>query len=293
MKIKNKLAPYLCMAAMVFSGTFVSCEDDVATENAVIADHVSFGLFTETISIPEGETVSVEGTVYASSTSSADRVIGLNVVYASPYNTENEDTTIPVTTANPEYFTVPASVTIPAGSKMATFEVSITGMDLGSGSDIVIELVDTPEIDVTKEYYGNYGEDGYEVVSERLIITAEQICSANPLLVEIYTDAYGSETTWEIYSQDDTSTPLYTGGPYEDQDGAGEYLQESTTLCMEDGSYIFVIYDAYQDGMNAGYGEGYFTLTLVDTDGNTVEDIENDPNNGSFSDYNLVYFDLP
>jgi hypothetical protein len=78
--------------------------------------------------------------------------------------------------------------------------------------------------------------------------------------VQIVTDAYGSETTWNI--KDDNGTVVLSGGPYSNLSAAGTTTETpvSGTLSTQT-CHTFTIYDSYGDGINAGYGAGSFTVT--------------------------------
>jgi len=78
--------------------------------------------------------------------------------------------------------------------------------------------------------------------------------------VQIVTDAYGSETTWDI--KDDNGSVVLSGGPYNDLGAAGTTIEApvSGTLVTQT-CHTFTIYDSYGDGIDAGYGVGSFTVT--------------------------------
>jgi hypothetical protein len=78
--------------------------------------------------------------------------------------------------------------------------------------------------------------------------------------VSIVTDAYGSETTWDI--KDDNGTTVLSGGPYNNLTAAGVTAQTpATTTLSAQTCHTFTIYDSYGDGMDAGYGNGSYTVT--------------------------------
>ena len=80
------------------------------------------------------------------------------------------------------------------------------------------------------------------------------------------TDNYGSETTWEIV--DANGTVYASGGPYTD---ASQVVEDNIEIILPAlGCYSFNIYDAYGDGIDGGYGVGYYELT--DSEGNPVAD---------------------
>jgi len=77
--------------------------------------------------------------------------------------------------------------------------------------------------------------------------------------INITTDAYGSETTWDL--KNSTGQTIASGGPYNDLSAAGTTPQTpvTTTLSAQE-CHDFTIYDSYGDGIDAGYGAGSFTV---------------------------------
>ena len=86
--------------------------------------------------------------------------------------------------------------------------------------------------------------------------------------VEIETDAYGSETTWELRGS--TGTLLASGGPYNDLSAAGTTVQTPVHVLLTTpfDCTTFTIDDSYSDGMDAGYGAGNYAVK--DHDGNVL-----------------------
>ena len=82
------------------------------------------------------------------------------------------------------------------------------------------------------------------------------------ITVAVSTDAYGSETTWEITGPG--GSPVYgSGGPYANQTSAGAFPQTPVTFCAPVGTTLeFTIEDSYGDGMCCAYGEGGYTVTM-------------------------------
>jgi len=283
MKLNKLLLSIFALSTLAFVG----CEDEVASNNDLNGEHVSFMKQPQPIEIEVGASAVVEGKVYASQTKNTDRVIELEVVYTSTHNDAMETSTVPVTTVDEADFSVPATVTIPAGEKTGTFEINITNVNLGAtGKTIVIQMKPQDGIQTPNYFLGTFDSENYETFSERLIITARDYCPTNPFRVEITTDAWGSETTWELY--DSSMTLVGQGGPYPDQSAVGAYPQTPSIFCLEDGNYTFYIYDAYGDGMNSGQGEGFYRLVKV-VDGEDVEIAKN----GVFGAFEEVTFSLP
>lgn len=78
----------------------------------------------------------------------------------------------------------------------------------------------------------------------------------------ISTDAYGSETTWEVTGPG--GSPVYgSGGPYSNQSAAGEFPQPDVSFCVPDNSIMEItVEDSYGDGMCCAYGEGSWAIIV-------------------------------
>ena len=82
------------------------------------------------------------------------------------------------------------------------------------------------------------------------------------LIVDILTDSYPGETSWEVTLD---GTVVLAGGPYDEGDAV-----YADTLCIpasEEPCIQFEIFDSFGDGMCCGYGEGQYVVTL---DGQTM-----------------------
>ena len=78
--------------------------------------------------------------------------------------------------------------------------------------------------------------------------------------VEIVTDAYGAETTWEIKNA--SGANVLSGGPYSNLGAAGTTVEAPVSGTLNTNEcHTFTIYDSYGDGIDAGYGVGSFTIT--------------------------------
>ena len=109
----------------------------------------------------------------------------------------------------------------------------------------------TVEVNVTSPN----GNDDDNVLNNTT--TAEFSATSGPTTTihfSLVLDEYPDETTWELVQ---LGQVLYEGGPYND-DQASETLMES--FCLEEGCYIFRIFDDYEDGICCEYGEGSWSL---------------------------------
>ncbi|MCP4582839.1 MAG: hypothetical protein GY839_14610 [candidate division Zixibacteria bacterium] len=85
-------------------------------------------------------------------------------------------------------------------------------------------------------------------------------CSEDTLTINIMTDDYPSETTWDVVDVN-TSMVIASGGPLADANTLHSYV-----VCIDfDGCYDFTVYDAYGDGICCTYGQGYYEVYLNST----------------------------
>lgn len=275
----NKILSYSALAVFTL-GMLVGCEDESFTENQTSKTFVSFVDMPLPVDVPEGDSKTIEAKIIAGNTSNQDRVISLQAITA-----ENSPAAASAkTTADADEYSFPATVTIPAGSKEGVFQVTFTDVDLGySGKQLVIGIVPQPGLDMAMSYIL---EEGTQYpITDRLIITGRRECLANSFTVEIVTDTYGEETTWELYDSD--FNLIADGGPYARVSGGGD--GESRFLCLEDGNYTFVIYDSVGDGMYDGSVQGTYRLLRYDADGNEIVVASG----GDFGENEVVEFSIP
>ena len=80
--------------------------------------------------------------------------------------------------------------------------------------------------------------------------------------MDIVTDRYGDETTWEV-SGPGGSPVFASGGPYTLQVASGAYPQPSVSFCVPNGSVLEItVEDSYGDGMCCAYGNGSWTVSV-------------------------------
>ena len=82
-------------------------------------------------------------------------------------------------------------------------------------------------------------------------------CSDNTVTLNLTTDNYGDETSWQITNSQ--SVIVATGGGY----AANSHYNEQT--CLVDGDYTFTIFDSYGDGICCTVGNGSYALTVEQT----------------------------
>lgn len=69
--------------------------------------------------------------------------------------------------------------------------------------------------------------------------------SCQTLDVTVDLDQYASDTTWEIIPEGQTEA-FYKSTPYLDSQAL---TSDTQSVCLPDGTYDFIIYDVYGDGM--------------------------------------------
>ena len=76
-------------------------------------------------------------------------------------------------------------------------------------------------------------------------------------------DFFGSETTWSL--KNSAGIPLYSGGPYTDEDTLPAIITENWTLASNQ-CYTFTIDDSVGDGICCGTdnGDGYYNIKSTD-----------------------------
>jgi len=84
-------------------------------------------------------------------------------------------------------------------------------------------------------------------------------CSDTEMLVTVnlMTDRYGNETSWEVVRGEDDFTVMAAAG-------FGSRQASSTSYCLPPNCYTFQINDSFGDGISGEYGNGSFDVTVDD-----------------------------
>lgn len=99
-------------------------------------------------------------------------------------------------------------------------------------------------------------------------------------VVKMTTDRYGSETTWKLFNS--SNAVVAQGGPYTDASASGAYPQADVNVTLNANEcYKAVVYDAYGDGFDSGYGNGDFKILV---NGVTVASVATFSNGASMED---------
>jgi len=83
-----------------------------------------------------------------------------------------------------------------------------------------------------------------------------EVIEGNPLTINVVADDYPGEITYEISDQN-TGEVVHAGA------GFSTAQLVANTHCLDDGCYIFTIYDSYGDGICCASGEGSYELPYV------------------------------
>jgi hypothetical protein len=83
------------------------------------------------------------------------------------------------------------------------------------------------------------------------------------VIVNLTTDQYGTETTWEL-TDISGATVFAEGGPYTNLTAPGTDVQDPVSVCIPDyTAVVFNIYDSFGDGISSeDYGYGSYSVTV-------------------------------
>jgi hypothetical protein len=191
------------------------------TSNAVITD-----ASVSAITAPSNET---------SCSLTATETITVTISNTGTVPVSGYDVTYQVNSGTP----VTETVAAPLAAFASTTHSFTTTQDLSAFGNYVIKAWTTVTGDI------NNAND----------TTSKTVSSADAVItVNIQTDSYGSETTWDLVNNT-SSQVVATGGPY----AATTYY--SIPVCaLSTDCYTFTIYDAYGDGICCSYGNGTYEI---------------------------------
>ena len=194
-----------------------SCDDDGIVRDL---DYVTFERSPSKFAITKNQTTNRDINVYASNKTGSDRTYMIQV---DPSSTLLAD------------FTVPSSVTIPAGSNSGSFSLSVT-------DDDTLEFVAQTLI------IGFINETGSDL-SDPLTLEITEECLDTIVTFNITTDTWPNETTWDLFDlSGPTPTVIASGGPFDNTDDVDDNTLFSFDFCLSSGNYGIAVYDSYGDG---------------------------------------------
>lgn len=77
-------------------------------------------------------------------------------------------------------------------------------------------------------------------------------CAATSATLNLTTDQYGSETSWEL--KNSANATVATGNGY------GNNVSVTEDFCLEDDTYSFTIFDSFGDGICCSFGNGSYNI---------------------------------
>lgn len=209
---------YLFLASITII-SFSSCEE--SSVEALDTSFVSFESKTLDIGVLAGSETSQEVKIYTTNITSADRIISLVV----------EETG---TDANAGAYTVPSTVTIPAGTNVGTLMIGVkdVGLELSKDKSVTIRLQSTEDL----------------TTGSALKINLGILCpnSGIKLKVNLSFDDWPEEAAWRIKNAAG-DTVLASATPF----GYGAYAGMTAPItiaeCLPSGTYTIQVYDQYGD----------------------------------------------
>lgn len=209
--------------------TLNSCTDAVEPMGT---NYVTFSESTYSTAVDVGATKTLDVTIYTANISNADRSFDVTVDQAN-------------STAAAGSYTVPTSVTIPAGKNEGILAIELSDVNLGIGVNTIILNF------AAKAGLSNGGTTTVSFI---------QNCTEITGTLDIVFDGYGSETSWEIL---DSLGGVVMSAAEKDYTDGQVSASIPVTLCSGR-DFTFTIKDAYGDGLSYP-NNGTYTLTVNGT----------------------------
>lgn len=121
---------------------------------------------------------------------------------------------------------------------------------------ITFNMLDTNNVLNIKTSLPNGSVDEFDTNNSISKSFDKSLLANKTLIFNLKLDKYGTETSWALKNKAGSS--LYSGGPYADD--SYELITKTFNLTRSD-CYELIVYDKYGDGLDAGYGNGYYVLT--------------------------------
>lgn len=213
---------YLFLASVAII-SFSSCEEDSVT--ALDTSFVSFESKTLDIGALAGSETSQEVKIYTTNITGADRIISV-VVEATGTN------------ANAGAYTVPSTVTIPAGTNVGTLMIGVkdVGLELSKDKSVTIRLQSTEDL----------------TSGSALKINLGILCPNNGIKIKVNLtfDGWPEEGAWRIKDAAGV-TVMQSATPFGYGAYAGATAPITVAECLPSGTYTITVYDQYGDGGTA------------------------------------------
>ena len=146
---------------------------------------------------------------------------------------------------------------IGGNTQTATWNGSVSSFDITNVDiptfNINVNVNNTLTVQVTQIN----GTD-VDIAPRTLTIKKNVYGGAGTMTFVLKTDNYGSETTFKFFGPD--GNVVLSGGPFTNSSVEHTFTFAPTTM----GCYRLEVYDSYGDGINNGYGAGWFKLIAED-----------------------------
>lgn len=210
--IKHFLKLFVVLLSL---GLVTSCDYDDEIANP---DYVSLQFSPaagENIGVEIGGSTNYDVKVYTANITNQDRTFNVNV--------------LPTTTLSAAGYTVPGTVTIPAGSNEGTLAISVSDADLGvAGKSLFLGIEEQP---------------GFSVGAP-VRLNVVRVCPGKEFVVTFVFDGYAEETSWSLVDASGATVVSVAAGTYK-RGTAGL----SKSICIAQGTYTFNVADVYEDGL--------------------------------------------
>ena len=167
------------------------------------------------------------------------------------------------------YFTFQNISAEPATSVEYTYTVNGTSFNTtwtGSLGVMKTGMIEIPSFEVNLNQNNtvscqitSINGNALSVSSPNLTLKKNVYSSGGAMTFVLKTDNYGSETTFSIF--DPNGNVVLSGGPFADE---ASVIHEYPFAPSVTGCYRIEVYDKFGDGINSGYGVGYFLLKTED-----------------------------
>jgi hypothetical protein len=233
----------------LIAGLVFACSEDLER-----ADYVTFQSSSVELVTPATGTGDAELLVFTTQKSGSDRTFSIVVD--------------PSTTATEGTYTVPETITIPGNSTSGSFTIQANASNIGK--KIVLKFVP---------------EDGSTITGQAMTVNIYEECLQEQVFLDIKFDTYSEEFAWQIYDENEDQVAGNEGfGEYPRATFRSSQIRER--ICLPAGTYIFVAYDAYGDGLVDSNGEGFFALRRV-SDGAVLASGQGAFDNGAEFEFTL------
>ncbi|GET25704.1 hypothetical protein [Prolixibacter sp. NT017] len=232
----KKILSFILLFAALFS--FNRCENNIKGTNDL--NYVTFEATAIDMGVDLNGTTTGDVKVYTTQKTGSDRTFNINVITDE-------------TSADPEAYDVPASVTVPANSNVGTLTIGISDVNIGeNGETLVLDF--QPQEGLFR--------------GKSTTITITQICPYNEVILNMNFDSYPEESYWDLTDADGNVVASVPAGTYDGMEAARK------KFCLTDGTYTFTMRDAYGDGITApgGYSLSYNGTVIASGDEFGTED---------------------